>query len=176
MDGSLITSPTMLVARYEDTVKAIVSCRAIDEAKFFADRAIALEALAKVQKDRRMEREAKAERLWAFRKMGELARVMRPGRSGALEDAKDFLIETLDHGPVEGKVIYRQAEDAGHAKRTIDRAKRELGIRSSKGSMNSPWRWELPPKVAKVAEGCHTKLMATFDDVGNLRTPSEEAF
>ena len=84
MDGSLITSPAMLVARYEDTVKAIVSCRAIDEAKFFADRAIALEALAKVQKDRRMEREAKAERLWAFRKMGELARVMRPGRSGGV--------------------------------------------------------------------------------------------
>jgi len=81
MDGSLITSPAMLVARYEDTVKAIVSCRAIDEAKFFADRAIALEALAKVQKDRRMEREAKAERLWAFRKMGELAHVMRPGGS-----------------------------------------------------------------------------------------------
>jgi putative DNA primase/helicase len=106
-----------------------------------------------------------------------LAAESSPGDDrSALEDAKDFLIETLDHGPVEGKVIYRQAEDAGHAKRTIDRAKRELGISSSKGSMNSPWRWELPPKVAKVAEGCHTKLMATFDDVGNLRTPSEEAF
>jgi putative DNA primase/helicase len=108
-----------------------------------------------------------------------LAAESSPGDDrSALEDAKDFLCEMLAAGPVEGKTIYRQAEEAGHAKRTIDRAKRELNVDSRKASasMNGPWRWELPPKVAKVAEDCHTKLLATFDDVGNLRVPDEEAF
>jgi hypothetical protein len=109
-----------------------------------------------------------------------LAAESSPGDDrSALEDAKTFLCEMLAAGPVEGKAMYRQADDAGHAKRTIDRAKRELGVRSSKASMNSPWRWELMPKVAKVAEDCHTKLMATFDDVGSLRNgtnPDVEAF
>ena len=87
----------------------------------------------------------------------------------ALDEAKDFLCEMLSHGAVEGKAIYRQADDAGHAKRTIDRAKRELGIRSTKGTLTGPWRWDLPPKVAKDSEDCHENLMATFDNVGNLR-------
>jgi len=90
----------------------------------------------------------------------------------ALEDAKDFLFEMLAPGPVEGKAIYRQANDAGHSKRTIDRAKRELSIRSSKATMSGPWRWELPTKVAKDTEHCHEKAMATFGDVGNLRAPN----
>ena len=106
-----------------------------------------------------------------------LAAESSPGDDrSALEDAKGFLCEMLAAGPVEGKVIYCQADDAGHAKRTIDRAKRELNVESRKASMTSPWRWELPPKLAKVAEDCHTKLMATFDNVGNLRDPDEEAF
>lgn len=90
----------------------------------------------------------------------------------ALDEAKDFLCEMLCGGAVEGKAIYRQADEAGHAKRTIDRAKRELGIRSTKGALSGPWRWDLPTKIAKNAVGCHEKVMATLGDVGNLRLPN----
>ena len=100
----------------------------------------------------------------------------------ALEEAKDFLCEMLSRGGIEGKVIYRQADDAGHSKRTIDRAKRELGIRSTKATLSGPWRWDLPPKVATTPKDCHGNVMATFGNVGNLRarndtdSPESEVF
>ena len=100
----------------------------------------------------------------------------------ALDEAKDFLCEMLSRGAVEGKTIYRQADNAGHAKRTIYRAKRALGIRSSKTTLTGPWRWELPPNVAKDPEECHENLTATFGNVGNLRagmgidSPDAEVF
>lgn len=93
----------------------------------------------------------------------------------ALEEAKEFLAEMLDRGPVEGRVIYRQADDAGHAKRTVDRAKRELGIQSRKSSMTSPWRWELPTKVATATEHCHQNSVATLGNIGNLREATAAA-
>jgi putative DNA primase/helicase len=83
--------------------------------------------------------------------------------------AKEFLCEMLADGPVDSTTIYMQADAEGHSKRTIDRAKRDLGIRSDKTSMNGGWRWELPPKDANQVEHCHAKVMATFDDFGNLR-------
>jgi len=76
---------------------------------------------------------------------------------GALEEAKEFLRDVLSRGGIEGTAIYRQADDAGHSKRTIDRAKRELGIRSSKSTFTSPWRWDLPannPNDADITQDC----------------------
>ncbi len=86
-----------------------------------------------------------------------------PEEQGALADAKSFLLTVLEHGPVPPKQIYNDARDAGHAERTIKRAKKDLGIHATKGGMREGWIWQIPAKGAKnTEEGC-TKRMAPFD-------------
>ena len=61
---------------------------------------------------------------------------------GALEEeAKQFLLEVLDEGPVAQKEIKQQAEEAGLAWRTVRRAKTALGVEARKGSVEEHGRW-----------------------------------
>jgi putative DNA primase/helicase len=66
----------------------------------------------------------------------------------AMKDATDFLREELASGPHSAKDIKRAAADAGVAWRTVERAKADLEVKSSKGGLNEGWLWELP-KAAK---------------------------
>jgi len=61
----------------------------------------------------------------------------------ALADAKDFLREILRDGPVESKTVEEEAEAAGVAPATLNRAKREIKVRSKK--IGNLWKW-LPPE------------------------------
>jgi hypothetical protein len=75
------------------------------------------------------------------------------GQSGyAKREAREFLRERLEAGPVRADDLLEDAEQSGIAKRTLKRAKKELGIRSHKerGTTGGGWLWELPPK-AKTA-------------------------
>lgn len=64
----------------------------------------------------------------------------------ALRDAMEFLRVELAGGPVGSEVIYGMGEQAGHSKRTLQRAKGRLGVESVKdtGSMRGKWCWALP--------------------------------
>ena len=80
-----------------------------------------------------------------------------PEERNALEDARGFLLALLADGPMPAKQIMREAHEAGHAERTIKRAKKALGIEARKAGMKDPWLWHLhpeggqePPKGAKV--------------------------
>jgi len=63
-------------------------------------------------------------------------------------EAKDFLRDRLSAGPVNSADIIDEARQEGIAKRTLDRAKKDLRIKSRKqrGSPDGTWVWELPPK------------------------------
>jgi len=63
---------------------------------------------------------------------------------GALEEAEEFLHEELGNGPVRSTVLFERAAAEDIAKRTLQRAKRRLGIRAVKTSGDGPWMWELP--------------------------------
>jgi DNA polymerase len=67
-------------------------------------------------------------------------------RSNALQDAKDFITAQLAQGPITAEDIFADAKALGIAKRTLDRAKRELNIKVGKaqGKMHGPWCWFLP--------------------------------
>jgi hypothetical protein len=97
------------------------------------------------------------------------------GESSALDEALEFLRSTLASGPVHAKELFREARDAGHAERTLKRAKQALGVLSIKGSMSGKWTWEMPPKGAKNGEECHTNCVAPFGDVGPLRTENPDS-
>jgi hypothetical protein len=75
------------------------------------------------------------------------------GGHTAKREAREFLLERLEAGPVNSDDIIEEATQEGIAKRTLDRAKKDLGVRSRKqhGAMHGIWLWELPPKKARHA-------------------------
>jgi|CXWL01.1.fsa_nt_gi putative DNA primase/helicase len=70
-----------------------------------------------------------------------------------LDDAKDFLRELLTDGPIPSKQIRGDAEGAGHAWRTIQRAQKALGVVAFKKGMKEGWLWKLD--TPSRSEECH---------------------
>lgn len=69
--------------------------------------------------------------------------------SHARNDAEQFLRDVLGQGPVDGKEVLRLADEAGHAERTLRRAKDRLRIESEQvrdenGKLITGWAWRLP--------------------------------
>ncbi|MBF0414143.1 MAG: AAA family ATPase [Magnetococcales bacterium] len=62
-----------------------------------------------------------------------------------LEEAKEFLADLLQHGPVEAMKIKNDARGAGISERTLNRAKTALDVRSKKEPISGRWKWSLPP-------------------------------
>ena len=86
-------------------------------------------------------------------------------RSGRVNEAEEFLENMLSDGPKSQKSIEEAAERIGIAKRTLDRAKKTLGVQSRKGF--SGWIWELN-------EECQISSHIDNDDIGNLGNVTAE--
>lgn len=97
-----------------------------------------------------------------------------------LDDAKGFLWELLKDEPLPSRQIRGDAEGAGYAWRTIQRAQRELGVVAFKKGMKEGWYWRLdgqsspeerqnPPKAATPGE------WRSSASVGGLRSNDKEA-
>lgn len=63
------------------------------------------------------------------------------------EDAEQFLLDLLSGGAVPVKQIKADASGAGYAWRTIERAKKTLGIDAVKVGMKEGWVWQLGAEV-----------------------------
>lgn len=72
------------------------------------------------------------------------------GRS-ALQEATEWLEDYLTDGPVPARQVRRDAKNAGHTKRTTDRAKEVLGVVSIRNSVgqsgDGTWNWQLPAET-----------------------------
>jgi len=71
------------------------------------------------------------------------------GEGGTLADAKRFLAELLEDGPLAANAIKADANGAGYSWATIRRAQKSLGIEARKeggrfGSSKQQWLWHLP--------------------------------
>lgn len=82
---------------------------------------------------------------------------------GELEEAKGFLQGLLADGPLASKEIKKDAEGAGHAWRTIQRAQKSLKILACKDGMKGGWRWRLPSH-SPPEERHNTTKSATHED------------
>jgi putative DNA primase/helicase len=69
----------------------------------------------------------------------------------AMREAVDFLREELSTEARPTQDLRKAATSAGIAWRTVERAKAELGVKSSKSGLREGWVWELP----KAAEARH---------------------
>jgi hypothetical protein len=64
----------------------------------------------------------------------------------ARDDAKEFLKNRLADGPMLSEVIEEAATAEGISRRTLFRAKRELGIAAVKSPDDGKWRWGMRQK------------------------------
>jgi putative DNA primase/helicase len=87
----------------------------------------------------------------------------------AIEEAKCFLLELLAGGSVLAKKVWAEVEDAGLSRATVQRAKKELGIKSGKCGMEDGWTWSLPKR--HPTKDAHVKDVSTFGADEHLRRP-----
>jgi putative DNA primase/helicase len=110
----------------------------------------------------------------------DIANAVTERKPRPVETAKAWLNAQLHDGPVLVTELQEHAEDEGHAWRTVERAKKELNVRSIKTQFDGKREWRLPEASAdivylhKVAnedrhEDRHTSLdnkVAVFDESG----------
>ncbi len=81
------------------------------------------------------------------------------GEQWARNEVSDWLLSELDGNPVPAKELKKRAAEAGHAWRTVERAKAQLKIPSKKDGMSGPWLWWHPDDAFKkpddFTEGRH---------------------
>ena len=88
-----------------------------------------------------------------------------------IDTAKEFLQEILSDGPVLQSEIMGEAKPQGIAEKTLRRAKKQLGVKSTKkGFTDSKWRWELPPDATQDIQDTH------IQDGGHLRENEEDNY
>jgi len=80
------------------------------------------------------------------------------------QQAITFLEKELKDGPVNSKELYKSADACGVSKRTLHRAKSELGVEAYKKDFAGKWAWRLPQEDSP--QGCHPceSTLATFDE------------
>lgn len=69
------------------------------------------------------------------------------------EEAADFLASLLTEGPVPVTSIKADATGAGYAWRTVERAKRDLGVEARKAGMKGGWTWAIPAGAGEDRRG-----------------------
>jgi putative DNA primase/helicase len=83
----------------------------------------------------------------------ELMAVEDADASGEAIDAETFLADLLRDGPVATREIKAAASAHSHTWRTVERAKKSLGVVAAKGGFNEGWSWQLPASNTANQEG-----------------------
>lgn len=83
----------LVPVEYEEACLALEACLTIEDAKYWSDKADALAAWAKIYRDDKAGRDAKALKLRAYRSMGQLAKELRPQKAWNKPGPKSILRE-----------------------------------------------------------------------------------
>lgn len=81
------------------------------------------------------------------------------GEGGSLADAKRFLRDLLADGPMRAGEIFKDANQAGYSKRSIQRAANAIKIERHKEGMKGGWAWRLPAKMPSFPEDAKQKTL-----------------
>jgi hypothetical protein len=113
---------------YEQAVRALAECTRLDEAKYWDDKSDALAAWAKIYRDKTVEREARALKLHAYRRMGQLAIELRPKKTGGTRSGNGTLAGRIGlpaDGPVKCLTELGLSKASGRAATTLARAPKD---------------------------------------------------
>jgi len=97
--------------------------------------------------------------------------------SSAVAEAVDWLSALLADSPLGAREVKEQAERDGIKSRTLDRAKKRLGVVSERQGFaeGSAWVWRLPAKSAKTPEGRLASGLAHYGNLGAQRDDEVDA-
>jgi Bifunctional DNA primase/polymerase, N-terminal len=75
-------------------------------------------------------------------------------RAREIARARDFLLRTLEAGPVSSKQLQREAKGTGISERTLFRAKAVLRVKAVRSGFgqDGAWSWELHPNIRSSAK------------------------
>lgn len=82
----------------------------------------------------------------------------------AREEAMEFLQEELYDGPAPVTDLRKAAQRDGHSWRTVERAKRALGVKAEKSALAGGWKWSLPQKDAITPPLSDVAVLADLED------------
>jgi hypothetical protein len=91
-------------------------------------------------------------------------------------EAMDWLCEFLSDGPVPAKKIEEAAESAGHAWRTVRRAKDALGIKPHKDGFQGLSSWQLPKGGHQTPKMATPETWTSLAQVATFEAPSEPGY
>lgn len=102
------------------------------------------------------------------------------GEGGTLADAKRFLADLLEDGPLPAKTVKADADGAGYSWATIRRAQKALGVEPAKEGMKAGWIWRMPEqraaktilknaKTLKNAEDAQHREVSTFGEIEQIQ-------
>ena len=74
------------------------------------------------------------------------------GEGGTLADAKRFLTDLLSDGAMKAGEVFKEADNAGYSKRSIQRAANAIKVERRKDGMRGGWTWRLAPKMPDMPE------------------------
>lgn len=60
-----------------------------------------------------------------------------------IEDAQEWLAKELKDGAIDSKLIFKKAESQGFSEKTLNRAKKAMGIKPKKKGLSNGWEWGL---------------------------------
>lgn len=96
------------------------------------------------------------------------------GERSKLDEAKGFLEDILNVGPMASSEVEKDAKGAGISPTTLKRAKTTLGIQARKAGFGQGWLWELPSRRGpSTPEDAHTKTMSAFGKHDLLRAKED---
>ncbi len=98
-----------------------------------------------------------------------------PGDGSAFDDAMEWLRDVLSQGPCAAKDVLAQAKTDGIKERTLERARKALGVKSQREGYANAGRWvwvmpHTPPTNPKTAK---PETVADNGDLGGLCKTSE---
>lgn len=106
-----------------------------------------------------------------------LAEAEAEGGRGEEEETREWLRSELQDGGKPQQHIRKEANAAGFAWRTVERAKAALGIKSSKTGFDGGWVWNFP-KTAKNPEDrqeIEPQKLGGLGGLGDVRTPADDS-
>jgi hypothetical protein len=106
---------TTALAKYEAAKHALAAARSVDEVKDIRDKSIAMQAYAKLSKDRTLEADAAAIRMRAERRLGEMMKAQpkaKAGRHGNRVSAKPDSPATLAEAGIDKNLADRSRKAA----------------------------------------------------------------
>jgi putative DNA primase/helicase len=97
----------------------------------------------------------------------------------ATDEAREWLADLLEHGPMKASDVKKEARQAGISDKALRRAREKLGIKPQKRAFTGGWEWGLSqdapaPRCPEHAQTTNEGTLGTFDKTPKMPNSPQE--